>query len=106
MFHSFTVVLNDDHGIPEISQHLKGFYQLYIVALMQPYAGLIKNIKHAHKLGANLSCQANSLRFSATECLSLPVKREVIEPYIQQKVNTIDDFFEDLLPDFPLPFSQ
>ena len=59
-----------------------------IVALMQAYTWLVKNIKNVDKLRTNLCSQPYTLTFTARERTRLTVKRQIIKAYVEQKVYT------------------
>ena len=47
--HCFFIVLNNYESVADIAQVFKRFEKLCIVALVQTYTRLIKNIEHAHE---------------------------------------------------------
>src|SRR5438128_5871225 len=98
----FFVVLDHDHGVPEVSQPSQCAKQTRVVALMQTYARLVQNVKHAGQSGANLCRQPDPLRFAAAEWAAFAIERQVTEAYFDQKLQTRFNFAQDVDHDFLL----
>ena len=45
----FFVVFDHQHRVSEITQVLQGLQQLFVVALVQPDAGLVEHVEHSHQ---------------------------------------------------------
>ena len=78
--HHIFVMLDDDNGIPEVAQLLESGYKQIVVALVQPYARLVKHIKHADERRPYLCCQSYALRLAARERPRTTRKRQIPEP--------------------------
>ena len=65
--HRILVVLNDDHGVADISQPLEGIEQHIVISLVQSDRRLVKNIQHAHQRGPDLGREPDALGFAARE---------------------------------------
>ena len=59
------IVLDHDHGIPEIAQPAQRGDEPVIVALVQADARLVEHVKAAGEPGADLRGEADALRFAA-----------------------------------------
>ena len=59
------IMLDDQHGIAEVTQAPQRDKQPFIVALMQADGRLVQHIQHASQAGTDLRCQAYALRFAA-----------------------------------------
>ena len=55
------IMLDDDHGVAEITQALERLQQAFIVALVQADAGLIQDVKHTGQARADLAGETNAL---------------------------------------------
>src|SRR5438045_9468193 len=91
------IVLNDDHGIAEISQPLQSREQASVIALVQPDRRLVQDVEHAGKPRAYLRCKADALAFTAREGTRGPRERQILEPNIDQESQSFADFLEDAL---------
>src|SRR5215471_3023823 len=100
------IVLNHQHGIAEITQAFQSPEQTIVVALMQANARFVEDVKHTDKTGANLSRQPDTLRFATAQSAALPVQCQVTEPHVFQKAEAGADFFDDVISDFLLEFSE
>ena len=76
--HRFLVMLNDNQCITQITQMLKRFQQLTVIALVQTDARFIQNIQHACQAAAYLRCQTDALRFAAAQGTGASVQSQVI----------------------------
>ena len=65
LHHRILVVLHNDQCISQIPEVFQCFEQLIVILLMKADAGLIQNIGHTHKSGANLGRQTDTLCFTA-----------------------------------------
>jgi len=59
--------------------------QAIVVALVQPNARLVQNVKHPDQPGADLRRQPDSLRFAAAQRAALAIQREVARPTFFKK---------------------
>src|SRR5690606_2965846 len=96
----FLVMLYDDHGIAEVAQALEGCEKATVVSLVQADARLVENVEHATETRSDLRCEANSLRLATRQRLRRSVEREVVQPDIQEKPETLAHFLEDRAGDF------
>ena len=64
----FFVMLHHNQGIAQVTQVLQGCQQPVVVPLVQTDTGLIQDVTYAHQSGANLSCQTDTLGFTAGQC--------------------------------------
>ena len=88
-------MLDDDNGVAEIAKVLERADKALIVTLVQADGRFIENVKNAHQARANLRSQTDTLRFSAGKGCSSTFKGQVIQAYIDQELQTRDDFLRD-----------
>src|SRR5256885_14615236 len=63
------VVLDDEHGVPEVAQLAQRLEQPGVVALMQADGGLVEDVEHADQAAADLGREADALRLAARQGL-------------------------------------
>ena len=61
------IMLDHDHGIPEIAQAFERFEKPLIVALVQSDARLVENVEHAHQPRSDLSREPDALGLASRE---------------------------------------
>ena len=76
--HRVFVVLDDDHGVAQIAQLRERGEQAVVVARVQADRRLVEDVQHADQAAADLSGQADALRFAAGKRGSGAVEREII----------------------------
>ena len=70
--------------------------QAIVIARMQADRRFVEDVKHADEPAADLSGQANALRFAARERRRGAVERQVIEADVRQEAEPAANFFEHL----------
>ena len=70
----FFIVFDHDDRIPEIAEPAKRCEQPRVVALMQPDAWFVENIKNTGQSGTDLRCEPNPLRFAAGKRAALAIE--------------------------------
>ena len=83
--HGFLVVLHNDHRIPKVPHALQRGDQLRVVPLVQPDAGLVQDVHHAHQRAADLRRQADPLGFAAAEGARPAGQRQVAQPHVPKE---------------------
>ena len=73
---------------------------------MQTDARLIEDIEHAHQPGANLRCQTNALGLAARKRPGAAAQRQIIQAYIDQKLQSGLDLLDDLTRDHFVLFAE
>ena len=96
------VMLDNDHRIAEVAQPAQAFQQAGIVALVQADRWLVEDIEHPGKAGTDLAGEANALALAARQRARCPVKREIVQPDIDEEFQTLADFLEDAFGDLLL----
>src|SRR6202030_2416048 len=96
------VVFHDEYGIADIARLLEGSEQPMVIARVQADGRLVEHIEHASKARANLSGQANALRFAAREGRGRTVQTEIAQPDFEQEIQPLGDFRERAAGDFAL----
>ena len=66
---------------------------------MEPDAGLVQNIAHAHQPRAYLRCQTDSLGLAAGQRSCCPGQGKIFQSHIHQKAHSRIDFLQNLLSD-------
>ena len=94
--HSVLVVLHHNDGIAQVPQVLQGTEQLVVVPLVEPDAGLVQDVGHAHQTGADLGGQAYPLGLPAGERAGGSRQSQIIQPHIHEKLDPCPDFLQDL----------
>ncbi len=90
--------------IAHIAQIFKRSNQFLVVALVQPDARLVENVKHIHQLRPDLRSQANALTFAARQRSRSTVERQVAQPHIEQKLQARVYLFQNFGGDGQLFF--
>src|SRR5512136_106959 len=87
-----------DHyqGVAQISQLFQGVDQSGIVPLVKPNRWLIQYIQNPGQIRADLSSQADALRFSTGKSSGIPGKSNVTQAHMFEKAKSRSDLFQDL----------
>jgi hypothetical protein len=99
-------VLDNNDGIAEVTKTVQRPQQPRIVALMQPNAWFIENVKDSREPGADLRRQPNSLRFTAGKRPALAIKCEITEANFDEKLQAGLNFAHNIADDGPLLCGQ
>ena len=94
------VVLDHDHRVADVAQVLERAEQAIVVALMQADRRFVEDVHHADQAGADLAGQANPLRFAAGQGVGAAIQRQVVEADVDQELQALADFLEDLVGNF------
>ena len=92
---SVFIVLNDDHGVAEISQVDQGAKQAFVIALVQADRGLIQYVHHADQARADLAGEADTLRFAAGEGFRRTGERQVVQTDVDEELQAIANLFQN-----------
>ena len=95
--HGVLVVLHHDQGIAQVPQVLQSRQKLIVVPLVQANGGLVQNIQHPHKGGANLGRKSDPLAFAAGEGPGPPGQGQIAQAHIRQEPEPGGDLPDDLL---------
>ena len=79
------VVLDDDHGVPEVAQAHQGVEQTPVVALVQSDRRFVEDVQHPHEPRTDLARQTDALRFASRQGGGAPGQGEVVEPHVEQE---------------------
>ena len=79
--HRVLIMLYHNKGIAEVSKPLHGSNQLAVITLVQSNGRLVENIKHPHKVRADLGCKPNTLAFTARKGLRVTEQCEILKSY-------------------------
>ena len=91
--HRILIMFHDNDRIAKITQMLQCSEQFVIIPLVQADTWLVQNISYPHQAGTDLCRKTDSLRFSSGQCSGSTGKRQVIQTYIHQKLNSCLDLF-------------
>ncbi len=89
-------MLHHDDGVPRVAQSLQRLNQPTVVALVQSDAGLVQDVEHVHQLRPNLRGQPDALALSAGEGNRRTVERQIVQPHVEQELQSRTDFLQDL----------
>ena len=78
---------------------LQGTEQLVVIPLVEPDAGLVQDVGHAHQPGADLSGQADSLGLPTGEGAGGSCQSQVVQPHIHEELDPCPDFLQNLPAD-------
>ena len=100
------VVLDDDHGVAEITKSGERVDQAAVVALMEPDRGFVEDVQGADESGADLRREADSLCFTAGERARRARQREVVEADVEQEAEPGIDLFGDAFGDHAIALAE
>ena len=100
--HGVLVVLDHDHGIPDVTQMPERVEQTIVVALVQADARFVEDVEHAHETRANLGGEPDTLRLAAAERAALAIQSEVAQADVVQEAKARTNLFQRLRRDFRL----
>ncbi|MNO54255.1 hypothetical protein D3C76_447210 [compost metagenome] len=100
------VVLHHDHRVADIAQVGEGGQQTLVVALVQADGRLVEDVHDAHQAGADLAGQADALRLAAGQGVGAAVEGQVVEADVDQELQALADFLEDLRRDLAAAAGQ
>jgi hypothetical protein len=83
--HRPLVVLDDDHGVAEVTQAVEGADQLLVVSLVQADRGLVEHVHDADQAGADLGRKSDPLRLAAGERARRARKREITDANVLEE---------------------
>ena len=90
--HRVLVMLDDEHGVPDVAQMPERREQAIVIALMQADARLVEDVKHANQARANLCREPDALRFAAAQRAALAIQGEIAEPDVLQEAQPRANF--------------
>src|SRR5438105_1574569 len=93
------IVFDHEHRVAEIAQAFQRAEQAIVVALMQPNAWLIQNIKDSNQASADLGGQTYPLGLATAQCAALAAKRQITQADILQKAQACSNFLDDFTGD-------
>ncbi len=102
----FFVVLDDQDGVAHVAELLERGDQASVVAGVQADGGLVKDVKDAAKLRADLRGQSDALGFAAGKRGRGAVQAEVPEADGEQKIEARGNFGQGASSDGGLPLGQ
>jgi hypothetical protein len=96
------VVLDDEHGVPDVAHAEQRPDQASVVALVEPDGRLVEDVEDAHEAGADLRREPDPLRLAAGEGRGRPIDRQVVEADVLQKAEPLTDILQHQLRDLAL----
>ena len=73
---------------------------------MQSNGWFVEHVEHTHEPASDLGGEADALRFSTRERARVAVEREVVEPDVEKKLQSLIDFFQDTFCNHAVAFRQ
>ena len=104
--HRLGIVLHHHHGIAFVPEGLEGSDELAVVLLVKADGRLVQDVQYIHQPGADLRGQANALALPAGERTGGTVQRQIVQPHIQHKLDTLAKFLEDVPGHVLFPFVE
>ena len=89
------VVLDDDHGVAQISQATQRGQQRAVVALMQTNRRLVKHVQDTGEIRTNLCCQTDALRFPARQRVRAAADAEIADADVVQEPQAVVNLLQD-----------
>ncbi len=93
--HRALVVLDHEHGVPEVAQPLERRDQPLVVALVQADRRLVEDVEHPDQRRADLRRQPDPLRLAARQRAGRAVHREVADADVVQEPQPLVDLAQD-----------
>ena len=81
-------MLNDYDGIAEPAKPPQYAEQSVVVAFVETYRRLIKNVTYADQTAANLGGQADSLSLTARKSAAPSIQRQILKPNVNHKLQS------------------
>ena len=104
--HGALVVLDDYHGVAEITQPVERGDQPLVVALVQADRGLVQDVQDAHQRRPDLSGQPDPLRLAAGEGCRGALQRQVADADVVEERQPLVDLAQDEPRDLALGARQ
>ncbi len=92
--HGLFVVFDDDHGVALVSEIAEALEQQLVVAWVESDRGFIEDVDDTDQSAADLSGQADALRFASGKSGCGSVECEVVESTFEQEAESCPDFLE------------
>src|SRR5690606_35909714 len=89
------VVLDDEHGVAEITQLLECLEPTLVVPLMQADARRVQDVEHTDESAADLRRKPDPLRLTARQCLRTAAERQVLESDVHEELEPLAYFLQD-----------
>ncbi len=96
------VVLDHEHAVADVAQVLQGADQPFVVALVQPDAGLVQHVHDAGQARADLGGEADPLRLAAGQRLRAAVEAEVVQAHVIEELQAQPDLAHHLVGNLAL----
>ena len=100
------VVLDHDHRVAEIAQPQQAGQQSGVVALVQADGRFVQHVHHPDQPRADLRRQPDALGLAAGQRVGAALQTQIIQPDVDQKIQPLADFLDDLDGDFAAPARQ
>ncbi len=93
--HGVFVVLDDQHGVAQITQPGQRADQSFVIPLVQTDARLVENVHHTHQATADLRREADALCLATRKRVRAAFKRQVVQPDIHKEAEPLPDLLEN-----------
>ena len=100
------VVLDHDEGVAEVLELHQGLDEAPVVPLVQPDARLVEHVQHPGESGADLGGQTDALGLSSGQRARGPAQIQVIEPDLDEELQSNSDFAQYLRRDLRLSYRE
>jgi hypothetical protein len=93
--HHLLVVLDHEHGVPDVPEPLERVDEPAVVALVEPDRRLVEDVEHADELRSDLRREPEPLRLPARERLRRPVELQVADADVLEEGQPLAHLLED-----------
>ncbi len=100
------VVLDDDDGIPAVSEHPQDSEEALVVPRVQPDRGLVQDVAEPAHVGGQLGHQPHPAGLPLAQGVGGPSQAEIPEPDLVHQLEPFLEFLEDRLGDLLLALPQ
>ena len=90
------IMLDDEHGVAEVTQALEGADQTLGVRRVQADAGFVEHVEHSGQARTNLRGQADALHLTARKRAALAIQRQIAQAHLIEEFETFEDLLQQI----------
>ncbi len=99
-------MLDHDQGVAEVLELDEGVDEPAVVTLVETDARLVEDVEHAGQPGTDLRRETDALGFATGQSTRTAREREVVQPDLEQELETGPDLAEDRRGDVGLALGE
>ena len=99
-------MLDDHHGITQISQAAQRSEKALVIPLMESDTRLVQHIEDTGKPRSDLCGQTNALGLATGECPAFPIQRQITKADLHKKSQPRSDLPDKIIDNLPLGVSE